>query len=31
MVANEEKILNYITLTTEPGVIGGTLFFSQSL
>jgi propionate CoA-transferase len=22
-IANEEKIINYITLTTEPGVIGG--------
>ena len=24
-IANEEKILNYLTLTTEPGVIGGFL------
>jgi len=22
-VANEEKIIDYLTLTTEPGVIGG--------
>ena len=23
MVANEEKIIDYLTLTTEPGVVGG--------